>query len=58
MIMDAFLIGNDNTNSPLSHLVKRLQEALGKAEEFDVLTALPSGGGEPDWLISAPVAIF
>jgi E3 ubiquitin-protein ligase TRIP12 len=31
-------------DSPLTALVKRLQEALGRAEEFDVLTALPSGG--------------
>lgn len=46
MIMDTFLSGSDNANSALSHLVKRLQEALAKAEESDVLTALPSGGGE------------
>lgn len=54
--MDTFLSGSDNANSALSQLVKRLQEALAKAEEFDVLTALPSGGGKPvfrmiSWMI-------
>lgn len=43
--MDTFLSGSDNTTSALGQLVKRLQEALAKTEEFDVLTALPSGGG-------------
>lgn len=46
LIMDTFLAGSDSANSALSQLVKRLQEALAKTEEFDVLTALPSGGGE------------
>lgn len=45
LIMDTFLSGSDNTTSALGQLVKRLQEALAKTEEFDVLTALPSGGG-------------
>ena len=42
--MKAFLSSASASESPLTSLVKRLQEALGRAEEFDVLTALPSGG--------------
>jgi len=52
--MDTFLAGSDSANSALSQLVKRLQEALAKTEEFDVLTALPSGGGEWGTIVSSP----
>lgn len=42
--MEAFNSAESAADSPLTALVKRLQEALGRTEEFDVLTALPSGG--------------
>lgn len=42
--MEAFNSTENAADSPLTALVKRLQEALGRAEEFEVLTALPSGG--------------
>ena len=44
LIMEAFMSAESASDSPLTALVKRLQEALGRAEEFDVVTALPSGG--------------
>lgn len=42
LIMNAFMINGASPSSALSFLVKRLQEALGKAEKFEVVSALPS----------------
>lgn len=53
LILRAFMTHDSGTEVALSALVKRLQEALGRAEEFDVVTALPSGGGEPVYRCSA-----
>ena len=44
IIMDSFLSSSGAGEAAFASLIKRLQEALGRAEESDVVTALPSGG--------------
>lgn len=42
--MQEFMSRAGSSDPAFTSLVKRLQEALGKAEESEVITALPSGG--------------
>ena len=44
LISQAFMHGEGSGDAAFISLVRRLQEALGKAEQFDVVSALPSGG--------------